>query len=61
VHYDPLTNQPSADQSKAFRGNYAGLGFTYDEKLDAFIPPKPINGEWVFDEPTYQWVQLDVE
>lgn len=24
-----------------FRKNYAGIGFTYDEIRDAFIPPKP--------------------
>ena len=30
VYYDPTTNEPSVDQSKAFRKNYAGLGYTYD-------------------------------
>jgi hypothetical protein len=39
-----------------FRGNYAGIGFTYDEELDAFIPPKP-DGEWVLDEETFSWVE----
>jgi len=24
-----------------FRKNYAGIGFTYDEDKDAFIPPQP--------------------
>lgn len=24
-----------------YRGNYAGIGYQYDESLDAFIPPKP--------------------
>jgi len=43
IHYDPETGQPSADQSKAFRKNYAGIGFKYDHQLDAFIPPKPFN------------------
>ena len=32
-----------------FRKNYAGIGFTYDESKDAFIPPKPYNS-WVLDE-----------
>jgi hypothetical protein len=54
VHYDPVTNEPSADQSKAFRKNYAGLGYTYDEQRDAFIPPKPFNS-WVLDEQTCLW------
>jgi hypothetical protein len=40
-----------------FRGNYAGIGFTYDEALDAFIPPKP-EGEWVLDESTFSWVEV---
>lgn len=37
------------------RGNFAGVGFTYDEALDAFIPPKPYES-WVLDEATYSWV-----
>jgi hypothetical protein len=44
-----------------FRGNYAGIGFTYDEDLDAFIPPKPIDGEWVLDESTFSWVEVEDE
>lgn len=55
IHYNPETGEPSADQSKALRGNYAGIGFTYDETLDAFIPPKPYES-WVLDEATYNWV-----
>jgi hypothetical protein len=41
VHYDPVTGEPSADQSKALRKNYGGIGYTYDSTLDAFIAPKP--------------------
>ena len=37
-----------------FRKNYAGIGFIYDEQLDAFIPPKPYNS-WVLNENTYNW------
>lgn len=37
-----------------FRKNYAGIGFTYDARLDAFIPPKPFNS-WVLNEFTCQW------
>lgn len=54
VHYDPDTNQPSEDQSKALRKNFAGIGFTYDATLDAFIPPKPFPS-WVLDEQTCLW------
>ena len=37
-----------------FRKNYAGVGFTYDESRDAFIPPKPFES-WILDEETCQW------
>ena len=60
VHYNPETGGPSEDQSKAFRGNYAGIGFTYDEALDAFIPPKPSNEAWL-DEETFTWVVPEVD
>jgi hypothetical protein len=42
------------DQSKALRKNYAGIGFTYDEQRDAFIPPK-VYASWVLDETTCNW------
>jgi hypothetical protein len=54
VHYDPVTNEPSADQSKAFRKNYAGVGYTYDHSRDAFIPPKPYDS-WVLNETSCLW------
>jgi len=53
VHY--TDGEPSADQSKALRFNYAGLGFSYDENRDAFIPPQPY-ASWVLDEDTCLWV-----
>jgi hypothetical protein len=37
-----------------FRKNFAGIGFTYNEELDAFIPPKPFDS-WVLNEDTCQW------
>ena len=36
------------------RKNYAGIGYTYDEQRDAFIPPKPY-ASWVLDEDKCQW------
>jgi len=36
------------------RKNFAGIGHTYDEGRDAFIPPKPFNS-WVLNETTCQW------
>ena len=44
-----------------FRGNYAGPGYYYDEALDAFIPPKPSQGEWVLDDSTFSWVEVEDE
>ena len=44
----------SADQSKALRKNYAGIGYTYDEDRDAFISPKP-HASWVVNETTCVW------
>jgi hypothetical protein len=36
------------------RKNHAGIGYTYDETRDAFIPPKPFNS-WILNETTCQW------
>ena len=54
VHYKPNTNEPSEDQSKALRKNYAGIGYTYDATKDAFIPPQPFNS-WTLNEDTCLW------
>jgi hypothetical protein len=40
--------------NKNFRKNFAGIGFTYDSELDAFIPPKPFDS-WLLNETTCQW------
>jgi hypothetical protein len=37
-----------------FRKNHAGIGYTYDEDRDAFIPPKIYNS-WILNENTCQW------
>ena len=54
VYYQPNTNEPSEDQSKALRKNYAGIGYTYNATRDAFIPPKPFNS-WILNENTCLW------
>lgn len=36
------------------RGNYAGIGFTYDAKNDVFYSPKPFPS-WVLNESTWLW------
>ena len=37
-----------------FRKNHAGIGYTYNEDRDAFIPPKPFNS-WILNEDTCLW------
>lgn len=36
------------------RKNYAGVGYTYDEGRDAFIPPQPYPS-WLLNEDTCLW------
>jgi hypothetical protein len=36
------------------RKNFAGIGFSYDEARDAFIPPKPFES-WLLNEETCNW------
>ena len=38
----------------SIRKNYAGVGSTYDDIRDAFIPPQP-DPSWTLDEDTCQW------
>ena len=54
IHYDPTTGQPSQDQSKSLRKNFASIGDLYDQTLDAFMPPKPFPS-WTLDEATCLW------
>ena len=44
----------SGDDSKAFRGNYAGIGYEWDEDNNIFWPKKP-HASWVKDTTTAQW------
>jgi hypothetical protein len=37
-----------------YRKNYAGMGYKYDEALDAFVPPKPYES-WTLNEDTALW------
>jgi hypothetical protein len=44
------------------RKNYAGIGYSYDEVLDAFIPPKVnCHSEETLDKTTCQWVCSNLE
>lgn len=41
---------------QALRKNFAGIGYTYDNVKDAFIPPNPHPGQWVLDEQKCDYV-----
>tara|TARA_R110000868_G_scaffold395465_1_gene667142 strand:- start:572 stop:940 length:369 start_codon:yes stop_codon:yes gene_type:complete len=51
IHYGQ-DGQPSGREQ--LRKNYAGVGFTYDEARDAFIPPQPFPS-WALSEDTCLW------
>ena len=43
VLFDKSTGLAADDQSKAFRLNWPGIGWTYDKTLDGFIEPRPVD------------------
>ena len=43
-----------ASYNNNMRKNHAGIGHSYDEERDAFIPPKPYPS-WLLDEDTCLW------
>lgn len=58
IYYTPNSNPPTPDpdQSKAFRKNFAGIGYTYDLSRDAFIPPKPAGMDsFMLDDFSCEW------
>lgn len=50
--YRTLGNQHP--EGRPLRGNYAGIGYTYDDVNDVFIAPKPFDN-WVLDTATWLW------
>jgi hypothetical protein len=42
-------------EGRPLRGNFAGVGYSYDKTLDVFIPPKPPYKSWTLSN-TYEWV-----
>lgn len=54
IHINPETMEPSADQSKALRKNYAGTGYIYDKVRDAFYLPQPYPS-WTLNEFSCVW------
>ena len=51
VHYGP-NGEP--DGGEALRGNYAGIGYTYDAISDVFYAPQPYPS-WMLNEQTWLW------
>jgi len=43
-----------ANGNTPLRKNYAGVGYTYDSQIDAFIPPQPYPS-WLMSEDTCLW------
>ena len=50
--YNTIGNQHP--EGRPLRGNYAGIGYTYDATNDVFIAPKPF-ASWVLDNATWTW------
>jgi len=48
------TNWKQTSYNASFRKNFAGVGYTYDSVLDAFIAPKPFPS-WLLNTTTCQW------
>jgi len=41
-------------EGRPLRGNYAGIGYTYDSVNDVFVAPQPFSN-WVLDTATWLW------
>jgi hypothetical protein len=54
VHYEPNSDTPSADQSKALRGNYPCIGDIYDAVNDKFYAPQPFPS-WTLNTTKWDW------
>ena len=48
------TNWKQTSYNNNIRVRYAGIGYSYNEELDAFIAPKPFDS-WVLNEETADW------
>jgi hypothetical protein len=61
-HYNPQTGVEDTTTTPALRGNYAGIGHTYDATNDVFYAPRPtdrngvICNSFTISAPTWQWV-----
>ena len=51
--YNTIGNE-HIGEGTAYRGNYAGIGYTYDSENDVFYAPKPYS-KCVLNETTWTW------
>ena len=51
--YNTLGNEHTGEGT-AYRGNYAGIGYTFDPENDVFYAPAPYS-KWVLNETTWTW------
>ena len=54
--YLNIDGTEAEDQTKAYRKNYPGIGWSYNVQHDAFVPPKPNYDSWIISEETGWWV-----
>jgi hypothetical protein len=50
--YNTIGNQHP--ENRGLRGNFAGIGYTYDQANDVFYAPKPYPS-WLLNESTWTW------
>lgn len=55
LYKNQVTNWVQTSYNKKFRKNYAGVGFTYSQELDAFVRPRPYPS-WTLDVEKADWV-----
>ena len=49
------TNWKQTSYNSNMRVRYAGIGYSYNAELDAFVPPQPY-ASWTLDSGTADWV-----
>ena len=49
------TNWQQTSYNGNMRVRYAGIGYSYNAELDAFVPPQP-HASWIIDSETANWV-----
>jgi hypothetical protein len=61
-HYNPQTGlEDTSLATPALRGNYAGVGYTYDAQNDVFYGPRPkdlnniVCDSWTISAPDWTW------